>query len=117
MTDSNSQVEKHVQRIRQLAEQRQRVLSMPAEKALAAILEHPQPAALVHSFPEEDLFFLIQDIGTDYALPLITLTSPPGRYDENLMFAAPSMLAELLLFPALGLWLFRTQAGTRSGAR
>jgi hypothetical protein len=42
---------------------------------MAAILDHPQPAALVHSFPEEDLHFLIHDLGKDNALPLIALAS------------------------------------------
>lgn len=57
MTESQSPVQKHIQRIQQLADERQRILSMPADKAMVAILDHPQPAALVHSFPEEDLFF------------------------------------------------------------
>jgi hypothetical protein len=47
----------------------------PREKAMAAILGHPQPAALVHSFPEEDLHFLIHDIGLEDAMPLISLAS------------------------------------------
>ncbi|BBO77970.1 hypothetical protein DSCW_53870 [Desulfosarcina widdelii] len=62
-------------RIRQLTETRQRVLALPAENALQAILEHPQPAALVHSFSEEDLHFLIHDIGLENALPLLSLAS------------------------------------------
>ena len=32
---------------------------------------------------------------TSTVVPLLTLTQPPGRHDENLMFAAPSMLAEV----------------------
>ena len=75
MPESQSPVTRHARRIRQLAEERQRILSGPAEKAMQAILEHPQPAALVHSFPEEDLFFLVHDIGPDEALPLISLAS------------------------------------------
>jgi hypothetical protein len=62
-------------RIRQLADTRQRILSGPAEEVMNAILSHPQPAALVHSFPEEDLHFLIHDIGPGDALPLIALAS------------------------------------------
>lgn len=75
MTDTQTPIRKHAQRIRQLAEERQRILSLPADKAMNAILDHPQAAALVHSFPEEDLFFLIHDIGPDEALPLISLAS------------------------------------------
>jgi hypothetical protein len=75
MTDPQLPIREHAQRIRQLAVERQQILSLPADKALAAILDHPQPAALVHSFPEEDLFFLIHDIGPDDSLPLISLAS------------------------------------------
>ena len=75
MTQPQIPVLTHSDRIRQLTETRQRVLSMPAEQAMATILDHPQPAALVHSFPEEDLHFLIHDIGPDNALPLIALAS------------------------------------------
>lgn len=42
---------------------------------MAVILDHPQPAALIHSFPEEDLHFLIHDIGLGDAQPLIALAS------------------------------------------
>lgn len=66
---------KHTDRLRQLAEARQQILNKPAEQVLAAILEHPQPAALVHSFPETDLHFLLHDIGIGNATPLIALAS------------------------------------------
>ena len=75
MTPTNTPAVGHSDRIRQLAETRRRILSMPAEQVMDVILDHPQPAALVHSFPEEDLHFLIHDLGTDNALPLITLAS------------------------------------------
>ena len=58
MTQTKTPTLKHSDRIRQLAEKRKHILSIPAEQAMAAILDHPQPAALVHSFPEEDLHFL-----------------------------------------------------------
>jgi hypothetical protein len=67
--------ESHVQRLRKLAEARQRVLAMPAGKAMSAILDHPQPAALVHAFPEADLALLIHEIGPDEALPILALAS------------------------------------------
>ncbi|MEE4111328.1 MAG: DUF6178 family protein [Desulfobacteraceae bacterium] len=75
MTQTKSPALSHSDRIRQLAETRRHMLSMPAEQAMATILDHPQPAALVHSFPEEDLHFLIHDLGLDNALPLIALAS------------------------------------------
>lgn len=62
-------------RRRELATQRRECLERPPEEALARILEHPQPAALVHSFPEADFFFLLQDIGPEDAHPLIALGS------------------------------------------
>jgi hypothetical protein len=65
----------HSVRVRQLADARRHILSEPADQAMATILNHPQPAALVHSFPEEDLHFLIHDIGPDDALPLLALAS------------------------------------------
>ena len=50
-------------------------MALPAEEAMQVIFEHPQPAALVHSFAEEDLHFLIHGIGLENALPLIALSS------------------------------------------
>ncbi len=75
MTQTKTAAPSHSHRIRQLDETRQHILSIPAEQAIPAILAHPQPAALVHSFPEEDLHFLIHDIGMDNALPLIALAN------------------------------------------
>jgi hypothetical protein len=60
---------------RELEEARANVLRLPAEKALAAILDHPRAAALVRSFPETDLYLLVQDIGPEDALPLLALAS------------------------------------------
>ncbi|MCB2145970.1 MAG: hypothetical protein KQI81_05800 [Deltaproteobacteria bacterium] len=75
MTQTNPPALSHSDRIRHLAETRRRILSMPSEQVMDIIIDHPQPAALVHSFPEEDLHFLIHDLGTDNALPLIALAS------------------------------------------
>ncbi|WP_373499395.1 DUF6178 family protein [Desulfococcus sp.] len=62
-------------RLRELAESRSRVLYLPPEKARDAILESPQPAALVHAIQEEDFYFLIHDIGVEDALDLLRLAS------------------------------------------
>jgi hypothetical protein len=74
MNDMN---EKNVMtdRIRALHRERVQLLSLPPEKALDRILEAPYPAALVHSMPEEDFYFLVHDIGLDDALPLLSLAS------------------------------------------
>lgn len=63
------------EQIRHLNETRRRILTLPVDRAMAAVFEHAQPAALIHSFPEEDLHFLIHDVGLDNALPLLNLAS------------------------------------------
>lgn len=65
----------HVQRMAELARERGRILALPSEKALAEILDHPQPDALVRSFAEEDFFFLVHDIGHQDSLELLSLAS------------------------------------------
>jgi hypothetical protein len=62
-------------RIAELNRQRKQLLSLPPEQTMRRILESGQPAALVHSFPEQDLYFLIHDIGAEDALPLLALAS------------------------------------------
>jgi hypothetical protein len=62
-------------RIRELQKRRSEILKLPPEKALEAILSDPQPAAVVHSFPESDFYFLTHDIGPGDALPLLALAS------------------------------------------
>ena len=61
--------------IEQLHIKRKEILSLSAEKALDAILDHPQPHALIHSFPEQDFYFLIHDIGIEDSLELLSLAS------------------------------------------
>jgi len=60
---------------KQLREKRQQILSLPPREALDRILQDPQQLPLVHSFPEQDFYFLIHDIGPEDALPLLTLAS------------------------------------------
>jgi len=45
------------------------------EKSLKEILKADQPAALVQSFPEEDFYFLVNDIGPGDAIELLSLAS------------------------------------------
>jgi hypothetical protein len=63
------------QKLAELLEERRRLLSMPAEKALDEILDAPNALPLVHSFSEEDFFFLINDIGLEDALPILSMAS------------------------------------------
>lgn len=65
----------HRQRLADLAMERRQILSLPPEKALSAILEHPRGTALVHSMAEEDFYFLIHDIGPADALELLSMAS------------------------------------------
>lgn len=58
-----------------LSMQRKEILSLPADRALDYILDAPNPSAIVHSFPEEDLYFLVHDIGLENSLPLLSLAS------------------------------------------
>lgn len=62
-------------RTRELAATRAKILSLTPDKALEKIIEAPQAAGLVHSFPEQDLFLLIKDIGIEDALPVLALAS------------------------------------------
>ncbi len=63
------------ERTEALQAKRSEILSLPPERALERILSDSQPAALVHSFPESDLYFLVHDIGPEDALPLLALAS------------------------------------------
>lgn len=66
---------KTLERLEKLREKRLQILALPPKKAIDRILEDPQPAALVHSFPEQDFYFLIHDIGVGDSLPLLALAS------------------------------------------
>ena len=71
----DKQLKPVTQRIRDLHRQREEILSLSPEEALDAILDSPQPAALVHSFPEQDLYFLIHEIGIVDSIPILSLAS------------------------------------------
>ena len=66
---------KTLQRLEKLREKRLELLALPPKNAMDQILEDSQPTALVHSFPEQDFYFLIHDIGVEDALPLLSLAS------------------------------------------
>jgi hypothetical protein len=66
---------KTLQRVLQLQEKRRNILRLPPEKALDRILSDPQPAALVHSFPEQDFYLLVNEIGPQDSLPLLSLAT------------------------------------------
>ena len=66
---------KILQRVLQLQEKRRKILELPPVKALDRILDDPQPAALVHSFPEQDFYLLVNEIGPEDSLPLLSLAT------------------------------------------
>ncbi len=74
MTDDR-QLQNQQNRMARLLQKRKEVLAMPPEKALNAILESEEALPLVHSFAEEDLYFLVHDIGPADALPILALAS------------------------------------------
>ena len=73
--NEDKKLKRTVELHKNLNKQRKEILSQPAEKALDRILDSPQPAAIVHSFPEEDFYFLINDIGIEDSLQLLSLAS------------------------------------------
>ncbi len=58
-----------------MQQKRQQILALPPEEAMEAILQDPQQTALVHSFPAQDFYFLIHDIGPEDCQPLLALAS------------------------------------------
>jgi hypothetical protein len=62
-------------RLKALQRERHEILALPPEEALNRILSAREPAALVHSIPESDLYLLVHDIGPEDALPLLALAS------------------------------------------
>ena len=64
-----------IQRAKELQKKREELLSLPPQTALDRILDDPNALELVHSFPEQDLYFLIHDIGPEDSLPLLSLAS------------------------------------------
>ena len=76
MNDDNPKLnDKAVEKIRELRVKRQELMALEPQEAMDRILKDPQPVALVHSFPEQDLYFLIHDIGPEDAGPLLSLAS------------------------------------------
>ena len=79
----NQKNEVLLQKAKALHENRERILGLPPEKALDAILDAEHPGAVVQSFQEEDFYFLINDIGLNDSVELLSLAS--GRQWEYLV--------------------------------
>jgi len=62
-------------KIHELSEKRAKIVRMSPEMALKAIFNAPVPEALVQSFPQEDFYFLIKQVGYGDAMDLLALAS------------------------------------------
>lgn len=76
MTEAdNYQLVNAINKERKLAAIRAELLTLPSERALDLILDSKFPATLVQSFPEQDLHFLMNHIGEEDFLPVLSLAS------------------------------------------
>jgi hypothetical protein len=71
----DTDTKKAMQRAEELYEQRKQIMKLPPEQAMEKILEYKHPDALVHSFVEQDFYFLIHEIGPEDCAPLLALAS------------------------------------------
>lgn len=60
---------------RMLQKRRMTLMQLPPGTALNRILDDPEATALVHSYPEQDFYHLVQDVGVTDALDLLALAS------------------------------------------
>jgi hypothetical protein len=74
---------KALERFRTLRDKRRQLMALEPKEAMERILQDSQSLALVHSFPEQDFYFLIHDIGPEDAGPLLSLAS--NRQWEHLV--------------------------------
>jgi hypothetical protein len=58
-----------------LRDQRREILKMDSETALDALLDASAPAALIQSFPDQDLYFLMHRIGPSDFIPVLSLAA------------------------------------------
>lgn len=85
-----------------LKKERERIFSLTPEKALERILDAQQPRALVHSFPEEDLYFLIRQVGPEDAIELLSLAS---NKQWEFIIDIESWEKDRIAIPSLTRWL------------
>jgi hypothetical protein len=71
----NTDTHKAIQRAEELYQERKQIMKLSPEQAMEKILEYKQPDALVHSFVEQDFYFLIHEIGPEDSVPLLALAS------------------------------------------
>ena len=96
------QKKKVLERYKKLLKEREKILALSPEEALNRILSAPEPAALVHAFPEEDFYLLVHDVGPEDSLQLLSLAS-----DKQLEFIldVESWEKDRIEFNSLTKWL------------
>lgn len=62
-------------KIANLARERQRIMSLSPKKAMDAIIESPEGQVIVHSLADQDFYLLINEVGPEDALELLSLAS------------------------------------------
>ncbi len=78
--------QKSISKIVSSQELKKEILSAGGEEALEMILDSSTPTALVQSFSEEDFYWLIQDIGPEDGLPILSMASnEQWRYIVDLL--------------------------------
>ena len=78
-TDNDKPDIKALERFRTLRDKRRQLMALEPKEAMEHILQDPQSVALVHSFPEQDFYFLIHDIGPEDAGVLFNRNELLGR--------------------------------------
>lgn len=71
----DTDTKKAIHRAEELYEQRKQIMKLPPEQAMEKLLDHKSPHALVHSFVEQDFYFLVNEIGPEDCVPLLAMAS------------------------------------------
>lgn len=58
-----------------LAAQQVKILKQDGQTALSSLLDAPAPATLIQSFPEQDLYYLMNKVGADDFIPVLSMAS------------------------------------------
>ncbi len=92
------------QRELKLSRIRKEILAQDSETALDMILDAPSPAGLVQSFPDEDLYYLLNHIGGADFLPALALaTSSQWEYIMDMEVWDGDRMDTPMMTQALGL--------------
>ena len=68
-------LENIIKKEKKLAATRKDILKLDSSKALNTILNSDMPATLIQSFPEQDFYFLMYQIGLDDFVPILSMAS------------------------------------------